>query len=182
MPLTNAGPPPAKGTAAKPATTKATPQSITAQRMEALSNLATFATVPLMAMKLYADVGAVSLHWPNVSKEIAELAGKNEQIARLVDPLMQIGPYAGLITAILPFAMQIGVNHGRLQPGAMNTVPPTALSAQVETAMAKTELEALTIQRDAELAAAALRREIADSRRALTDAMRDNQEVATNGR
>jgi hypothetical protein len=121
------------------------------------------------------------MHWPDVSAEIAKLAASQPAIAKLVDPLIQIGPYTGLVTALLPFILQIGVNHGRFSPGAMGTVPATTLASQIESAIAKQELEALTIQRDAERETAAMRRDIALSRKALADAMRDVQVDATGG-
>jgi hypothetical protein len=135
-----------------------------------------------MITKQYADVGAVSLHWPKISEEIAKLADTNEQVASLVDPLMKVGPYAGIITAVMPFAVQIAVNHGRVTAGAMGSVPATTLSSQVETSLAQNELEALTIQRDAEQKSAQMRQEIAAARKALADSMRDQQMEATNGK
>lgn len=171
MPITNAPPPVVRNVTAagKPKATKES-QS-TKDRTEALVGLGQLAQVPLLATKQYADAGAVSLYWPNVAKEIAVLADTNEQIAKLIDPLIQVGPYTALIAAALPFVMQIAVNHKLVQAGAMGTVPGESLAAQIETAMVQQELEALRTQRDAEKAAAALRAEIAESRKELADVM-----------
>jgi hypothetical protein len=181
MPIINA--PAANATKNTSSTTKAakTAASVTKDRADALTGLGQLAQVPLIATKQFADAGAVSLYWPDVSTEIAKLAESQPAIAKLVDPLLQIGPYTGLVMAVLPFILQIGVNHKFLTPGAMGTVPATTLSAQVESSLAKQELEALTIQRDAEREAAAMRKDIEDSRRALTDAMRDQQVDTTGG-
>jgi hypothetical protein len=119
------------------------------------------------------------MYWPNVAQELANLADSQEQVAKFIDPLIQIGPYTGLIAAVLPLIMQIGVNHGVLAPGGMGTVPASTLSAQVETGMAEQELQALQVQLQAEKAAQALRAEIAQSRRAMVDALRDIQHEAT---
>jgi hypothetical protein len=142
---------------------------ITKARTEAVTELGQFVQLPLMLTKQYADVGAISLHWPKISGEIGKLAATNEQIAKLVDPLMTVGPYAGLITAVMPLVAQIAVNHGRVSAGVANTVPASTLSSQIETAMAQSELEALKIQRDAEKEAASVRKQIADARKAATE-------------
>jgi hypothetical protein len=163
MPIVNT-PPPAKTASAPRTSAKKT--ATLAARTEAVSTLGQFAQVPLIALKQYADVGAINLHWPRVSEEIAKLAEAHEEIARIIDPLMQVGPYAGLITAVLPMVMQIAVNHGRMAPGAMGTVPSSALSAQIETALAQQELEALRVQREAEAQAHAMRAEIENERKA----------------
>lgn len=174
------GPPPKKTPAVKaPVAVKASP--LTAKRADALNGFGQLAQVPLLALKQYADAGAVSLYWPNVAGEIAKLAETQDQIAKLVDPLIQIGPYTGLITAILPFALQIAVNHGRVTPGAMGTVPKDSLAAQVEANLANVELQALQAQLEAEKASAAVRAEIQQQRTALADAMRDVQVEATGG-
>jgi multidrug resistance efflux pump len=64
----------------------------------------------------------------------------------------------------------------------MGSVPAAALSSQVEAAMADTELQALKLQQTAEAESARIRKEIADAKRALIDAMRDHQIEATGGR
>lgn len=167
MPITNAPPPSTKNTSSTTKVSKA--DSLTKDRAEALTSLGQFAQVPLIATKQFADAGAVSLYWPGVATEVAKLAESQPAIAKLIDPLMQVGPYSALIMAVLPFVLQIGVNHGMVSAGAMGTVPKTSLSAQVEASLAKQELEALTIQRDAERESAAVRQEIAESRKALAD-------------
>jgi len=128
----------------------------------------------LIALKQYADAGAIGLYWPKISEEIADLAESQEQVGRLIDPLIKIGPYTGLITAVLPMILQIGVNHNRVPAGAMGTVPAASLTARVEASLAAVELEALQAQAEAEKAAADMREEINKSRHALADAMQDH--------
>lgn len=172
MPILNT-PPPTKATANKSAAVKkaeATKAEITSARAQAVTELGQFAQLPLMITHQYADVGAIQLHWPNVSQEIAKLADSNEQVAKIIDPLMQVGPYAGLITAVMPFAVQILVNHGRVTAGAGGSVSPTTLSSQVEASLAENELQALVIQRDAEAKAAQVRKEIETARKQVTAA------------
>lgn len=185
MPVTvtkGASAPPVKANANK-TTAKAAPakeMTVTEARTAAVAQLGQLAQLPLMFTKNYADMGAIALHWPNVAGEIAKLADTNEQIAKLVDPLMQVGPYAGLIGATLPLLVQVAVNHKRVQPGAMNSVPPSTLSAQIEAGLAETELQALQLQADAERKSAEMRNSIAAQRKALADAMRDQQGATTN--
>lgn len=177
MPVTNATAPPAH--AAKPTAASKKADTVTKERTDALTGLGQLAQVPLIATKQYADAGAVGLHWPQVAKEIATLAESEPRIAQLIDPLIKVGPYTGLVAAILPFILQVGVNHGRIQPGVMGTVPGTTLDAQIQSGLAKAELEALTIQHQAEQAAAAMREEIAESRRAMNSTIAGNKTVVT---
>lgn len=178
MPITN-NPPPVKGTISTSARPARKIAATTAKRTEAISQLGMFAQVPLIATRQFADVGAINLHWPKISEEIAKLADQDEQVAKIIDPLLQVGPYAGLIAAVLPLVMQVAVNHGRMSPGAMGTQPKSALSAQVESALAQQELEALQIQLQAERDSAKMRKEIEDSRKAMADAMHDQQRETT---
>jgi hypothetical protein len=166
MPITST-PPPVRGTPGRPAP-KAKP-NLRTQREEAVAGFGQLAQAPLIALKLYADAGAVGIYWPKISEEIATLADSQEQVARLIDPLIRIGPYTGLITAILPMILQIGVNHGRVPAGAMGTVPAASLTARVEASLAAIELEALRAQAEAEKAAAEMRDQISKSRTSLAE-------------
>ena len=163
MPIVST-PPPSHGTAKKPLPARAPKKSMQEEREEAVAGFGQLAQAPLIALRQYADAGAIGLHWPRVAHEIASLAESQPQIARLIDPLIRIGPFTGLITAILPFVLQIGVNHKRIPAGAMGTVPAESLTAQVESAMAAIELEALKQQVEAEREAREMREQIARSR------------------
>jgi len=174
MPIEFSAPPPKStpNTSAAGTGGKALPTPrLTKEREEAVAQLGMFAQVPLMATKQLADAATIGIHWPKVAKEVAKLAETQEPVANLIDPLIKVGPYAGLIAAVIPLIMQIGVNHGRLKPGSMGTVPAVSLQAQMETAMAQAELEATRQQMEAEKAAAAMRLEIAEARAQLNAAM-----------
>jgi hypothetical protein len=173
MPIEFAAPPP-KSTPNTPSSSprRSTPR-LTQEREEAVAQLGMFAQVPLMATKQLADAATIGLHWPKVAAEVAKLAESQEAVANLIDPLMKVGPYAGLIAAVIPLVMQLGVNHGRIKPGSMGTVPAVSLQAQMETALANAELEATRTQLTAEKAAAAMRNEIAEARAKLTQEMSD---------
>ena len=171
MPITSAPTPPSVKKAVAPKPVSRETSNLTRERTEALAGLGQLAQVPLMALRQYADVGALGVHWPNVSREVAKLAESQEQVARVIDPLIKVGPYTGLITAVLPLVMQIAVNHGRVAPGAMGTVPATSLAAQVETAMAQAELEALRTQMEAERQSRKMRDDIDRERREFQEAV-----------
>src|ERR1700722_17255372 len=170
MPIEITAPPPRSTPNAPHSPAKRATPRVTQEREEAVAQLGMFAQVPLMATKQLADAATVGLHWPKVSHEIAVLAETQEAVANLIDPLIKVGPYAGLIAAVMPLAMQLAVNHGRMKPGSMGTVPAVSLEAQMETSMAQAELHALQVQQEAETQAAQVRAEIQKSRNALADA------------
>ncbi len=166
MPVTST-PPPARKTpaAAKPAVE---PQ-LTKDRRETLTGFGMMAQVPLIGFRLFADAATVGVHVPRIAKELAVLAETQEQVAAFIDPLIKVGPYTGLVTAVLPFLLQVGVNHGRVPAGTIGTVPATTLAAQMEMALAQAELEALQAQHDAERAAEEMREAMAQQRRITQD-------------
>ncbi len=178
MPITDATPPPAKGMGnVSSRTVSRKTSNLTQEREECVAQLGMFAQVPLIATRQFADAGAIGVYWPSIAHELAVLAETQEPIARVIDPLMTVGPYAGLIAAALPMVMQFAVNHGRIKPGSMRTVPASVLQAQVETSMAQTELHALRMQQEAEEQAARARAEIQQSRDAVAKAEREANRI-----
>jgi hypothetical protein len=128
--------------------------SKTAARAEAIDGLFQIAGTALVVSKQYADAGAISLHKDNISLEAAKVADENEKFGTLLDRLTAVGPYAGLLTAVLPLAMQLAANHGRIDPvkagGLMGVQSPEALAAQVQTEMDNKKAEFLTAQKEAQ--------------------------------
>lgn len=170
MPIVDNTPPPSRSTpniSSGSGPRKVSTPKVTAEREEMVAQLGMFAQVPLMATKQFADAGAIGIYWPKIAKEVAKLAETEEAVANVIDPLIRVGPYAGLIAAVLPLAMQIAVNHNRIKPGAMGTVPAVSLASQVESAMAQEELRAMRQQLEAEREAAAIRAEIENERKAM---------------
>lgn len=169
MPFTNDSTPPsgARNTSSRPKTTKI-PAS-RAARTEALTGLGQLAQVPLIATKQHADAAVIGKYWGNISQEVATLAESQPAIAKFVDPLLNVGPYAGLVVAVLPMVLQVMVNHGIAQPGAMGTVPKNALAAQMEAELAQVELAAMQAQAQAEKAAQETRNQIELARRQVAD-------------
>ena len=93
----------------------------------------------------FADAGAIQIHWPNVSRETASLADQDERIGKAIDYLVSAGPYAGLLTALLPFGMQIAANHDRIDARAASglggVMPKEMLEARVKADMEKAKAE-----------------------------------------
>jgi hypothetical protein len=100
--------------------------------------------------KQYADAAAISEHSKDISIECARVADDNEQFANVIDKLTSVGPYAGLLTAIMPLAMQLAVNHKRIEAGVMGTVSPDALAAKVKADMASKQADFLREAREAQ--------------------------------
>lgn len=171
MPITSAPPPMGGSSAKRTSTTAKATQSTKAKRVEAINGLGQLAQAPLLATKQYADAGAIGLHWGGIAEELATLAESQPAIAKFVDPLIKAGPYTGLVMAILPFAAQIAVNHGRIAAGAMGTQPGNSLAAQIEASLAQAEMESLSAQLAAEKAAQALRDEIRLARKQMSDSL-----------
>jgi hypothetical protein len=75
-----------------------------------------------------ADAAAIVMHSNDVSNAVADLAVNDSRIARILDKLLEIGPYGALITAVMPLAAQILANHGIIkggtpqEPGPFNTL------------------------------------------------------------
>lgn len=174
MPIdTTARPPaaPARKTPRAPSRPPAAPIDKTAARREALTGLGQVATALLVMRGAYADAGAIAQHSPDVSRETALLCESNENFASVVDYLTEAGPYMGLITAVMPLALQLAANHGKIDASRLSpdfgVYPPAILEARV-----KAELEA----KRAEFAAEARKAQEASER------MRDDALATANGR
>jgi hypothetical protein len=108
-----------------------------------------------------ADAGACAQHGENISNEVAALAETNEPIAKAVDFITGVGPYAALIAAVLPFGLQILLNHGRI-PNApilaqFGVVPPQLM--QQRAALEAEAQQAAMMQQFAEQQEAAQRKQ-----------------------
>lgn len=147
-------PPRAAAAAKRESTTKAaTVKGKTAAREEAANGIFQLAGFGCIITRQYADAGAINLHGAPVAHELALLAEKNTSIGKGLDYLMEAGPYAGLITALMPLVLQLMANHKVIRAdmvSAAGVVPPEALTADVKAHMARQAHEALMAQRAAE--------------------------------
>lgn len=154
-------------------------EEIRNSREEGLSGLAQSAQGLLIGVGLYADAAAVGMHGPRLMSEIARLAETNEIIRKPVDFLIQTGPYAALVQAVIPFAMQIAVNHKLINTtGAFGTevVPPEVLEAKMKAQMMRMAADAIHQQKEA-------MREMKEAEAAMAAMMADQTvpDVQTNG-
>lgn len=156
MPINQPPAPPAKKPPAQPKkviTAAEAAQERLSGRAEAVNGLFQIGTAMCLLAHQYADAATIDEHGENISRECAKVAEDNEQFANLLDKLSTVGPYAGLLTAIMPMAIQIAVNHKRMDPGAMGSVAPEVLTAKVEADIAEKKAELLAQAQEARQAA-----------------------------
>lgn len=134
------------------------------ERKEAIEGLFQLGQFACVVRGNHADAGAIGVHAEPIAKETADLADTDERIAKSVDYLLNLGPYAGLIAAVTPLLIQIMANHERIKADGlthMGIMNPKTLEAQSKAAFAKQALEAVKIQKEAEEELARLQREMA---------------------
>lgn len=156
-------PPTPKARTSKPSPAPApSADAILKGRAEAVYGLFQIGSGICLATKQYADAAALAEHGENVAAECAKVAEDNEQFASVIDKLTTVGPYAGLMTALMPLVMQIAVNHKRMEPGGMGTVDPEILTAKVEADMAEKKIQFLRQAKEAKERAAKAQAEFAE--------------------
>lgn len=136
---------PAKAVSARPTKADA--------RAEGLNGLFQLGSAVCLMLGQAPDAAACAKHGPNISREAANLAETNEKLGEILDYITSAGPYAGLITAIVPFGLQIMVNHGRLPAGPlanMGIEDPQTLKSQMEAEALRAHTAMLRAQADAE--------------------------------
>lgn len=122
-------------------------------REEAINGVFQIGQMGCVVFGQFADAGAIGIHGGPIAHEIAGLAKQQPKVAKYVDLLIEVGPYAGLMAAVMPFAMQIAVNHNAMKaemvPGA-GVVNPEALASQMKTSILRQQMEAMRQQQMAE--------------------------------
>lgn len=136
------------------------------KREEAILGGFQLAALGAVTLGQFADSGAISMHAENISHEVAVLAEDNDAFAASIDSFLKVGPYAALIGAVLPLALQLLVNHNLIPqkfiPGGQ-VVPPDMLEAQVKTDLINMQMEVMKAQQAAEEELARLREEMANN-------------------
>jgi len=180
MPIdtTSAPPPVSKSGKTTPITTQAKPprqQKVKEQkapsgklgaRAEALNGFMQAGAFGLIVAGQPADAGALGKYGPGIADEAAKLAEQNDGVARVIDYVTEVGPYAGLFTAAMPLVLQLLANHGVMKPEQLagaGVVPPEALAAEVKADLARMQMEALRAQNAAEADLAQMQQEAAES-------------------
>jgi hypothetical protein len=126
------------------------PKTIAEQRQEALNGFLQIGQFIALAFGQFADAGAIGLHGEPMVNEAVKLAENDTRIASGLDTLMQVGPYAGFITATIPFLAQILVNHKLLKPEQManaGVVTPETLESKMKTELMRKAMDAMMEQK-----------------------------------
>lgn len=150
--------PPRKATAsrsaakASPVTVKAETKSQTEKRAEGINGLAQLGQAGLVFFGQWADAATIGEHAPNISKELAVLADSYDVLAKPIDFLIEVGPFAGLLAAVMPMTLQLLANHRKLNAtvlAAQGVVPPELLEAQFKAQMMRKQAAMMKAQQEA---------------------------------
>jgi hypothetical protein len=147
VPVTVSAPPPASKKAT--ASTANTMTRKARERAEGLAGIGQLLTAGLLFARQPADAIAVSKFWPPIAEEAARLADDNPKAGEFLDQLTAVGPYAGIIGAVMPLAMQILVNHDRIKVESVSqlgVVSKATMQAEAELAIMKAEMAAMQEQ------------------------------------
>jgi hypothetical protein len=134
------------------------------KRQEGLEGYGQMATIALLGTGQFADAGAVSLHWPKIADETANVAEAYEGFGSIIDKLVASGPIAALLLAAAPLFLQWAVNHDRL--GAHPIMAQFGVLPK-ETVAMQGEAEALRLARMALEAQQQAARELAEAQAAM---------------
>lgn len=73
-------------------------------------------------LPLVADAKVVDHYAPHIATAVNDLAQERPEVAAVLDRVLKAGPYAALMGAVVPMAMQILANHNILKPGMGGTM------------------------------------------------------------
>lgn len=132
-------------------------------RRDALDGVLQLAQFGCLAFGDFADAGAIGVFGPPMANETVKLANENAKVASKVDLLIEVGPYAGLVAAIIPFVAQLLVNHKVFKAEQMNNagvMEPEMLETQMKTQVLRRAAEARREQMEAQEALRKLEEEM----------------------
>jgi hypothetical protein len=143
-----------------PATRAAPAKTIDDKRAEAVGGLFQLVQYGCILTKNYADAAAIGMHAEGIARETAKLAAEEEKVAKAVDYLLEVGPYAGLVAATMPLVLQLAANHKVVPANKVpGVVDPNVLTTQMEARLkqqaAEQMREAQQMQAEADEALAA---------------------------
>lgn len=113
-------------------------------RQEALNGVLQVGQLATLAFGQFSDAGAIGMHGPKLASEVVALAENNSKVASKVDLLIEIGPYAGIVAAAIPFLAQLFVNHGIVKAELFanaGVVPPEQLEQQMKLTLMRQAME-----------------------------------------
>lgn len=138
-----------RSTPVRATTPAADTQSPYERRRDGLIGLGSLAQGICMLTQQWADAATIGQHFPPIASELAKIADENETVAKPIDFLIAVGPYGALITAVMPFALQLMANHRIIDGSRMmnqGVVPPEVLEAQMKAQVAAMQAEAMRAQ------------------------------------
>jgi len=131
----------------------ATPEKpLQAARIEGLMGLASLVQGGCLIAGLHADAMTIGKFFPPVAVEVAKIADDNDSIAKPIDFLIKVGPYAGLLMALQPLVLQLLANHKVIDATkavGQGIVPPEVLEAQMKAEIMRMQAEAMQAQQQA---------------------------------
>lgn len=122
-------------------------------RQEALNGILQLTQFGCLAFGSFADAGAIGVFGPPIATEVVDLAKDNSKVAHWVDLIIEVGPYAGLVAATIPFLAQLLVNHKVFkaeQFGNAGVMPPEILDTQMRTQVLQRAAQAKREQMEAQ--------------------------------
>lgn len=114
-------------------------------RQEALNGVLQVGQLAAITFGQFSDAGAIGMHGPKLVSETVQLAENNSKVASKVDLLIEIGPYAGIVAAAIPFLAQLFVNHGMVKAELFanaGVVPPDHLEREMKLTITRRAMEA----------------------------------------
>jgi len=113
-------------------------------REEALNGVLQVGQLAMLTFGQFSDAGAIGMHGPKLVSETVALAENNSKVASKVDLLIEIGPYAGIVAAAIPFLAQLFVNHGLVKAEMFanaGVVPADQLESEMKLTIMRRTLE-----------------------------------------
>jgi hypothetical protein len=113
-------------------------------RQEALNGVLQVGQLAALTFGQFSDAGAIGMHGPKLVSEVVSLAENNSKVASKVDLLIEIGPYAGIVAAAIPFLAQLFVNHGVVKAELFanaGVVPPDQLEQRMKLTLMQQAME-----------------------------------------
>ncbi len=86
---------------------------------------------PELRTALLADSAAIAMYAKPIGKGAAELAVNDPRFAKVLDKVIQAGPYGVLLIPVFQLGAQLAANHKVIEPGVLGTVESDALIASV---------------------------------------------------
>jgi hypothetical protein len=121
MPILRAFPPARDGQPQRKTVTVA--GKAQAAATDSVNSIFQIAAVALSMTGQTADAFAVTLHGEGIAAGIVQAAETDPFMAKVVAFCQKGGPYGAILTAALPLALQIGINHGKVDDSAVKMMP-----------------------------------------------------------